>query len=163
MADRSIIATPAIERLIIGRALGEIYNGVTDQSESAPMVAELAASPTGNHVHRLPAGPDITFPFLGYARRGIPVSDGFLGGPVSWVESEYEIKAVDRNTSKQRIDRPSALLLWLLDGFTWVTEGLMVECSLASELLIDLPPADDGTIYVHAGGLYRFFVSRLGD
>jgi hypothetical protein len=157
----SIQAVPAIERVSVGRLGGTMYADPTDQAEAAPLVSELASLATGNRVHRMPAGPDVMFPFLGYVRRGVPVSDGFLGGPVDWVESEYEIKAVDRDTSKQRIERPAAIILWLLDGFTWPVDGVLVECRLDTELLIDLPPADDGTIYVHAGGIYRFFVSRL--
>lgn len=165
------LATSAAKQFVVGRLRGTYSEGVLD----AQRVAELVAGPTGGRVHSIPFPDHIPLPAIGITRYGAGSTATPLGAgqPSVAATIRLQIKAVCEGYDESPIEAAAAILNQLLDGHTALVDltkpqgggtygTFHVECSRESELLTDLPPEEDGTVYQHLGGIYTFFVTRVG-
>lgn len=124
----------------------------------------ISQTPVGTRVHKSPVPDSLTYPFLTFFKRNAR-SLGPIGSNVPAVAEilTYEIKGVDVGYSTHRIEDAASLLDVALDGhsFTVEVDGTLYHVSVnrVSELQVELPPEDDGTVFQHIGGIYDFFVT----
>lgn len=123
----------------------------------------IGETDVGTRVHKSPVPDTITYPFLTFFRRNAQ-SLGPVGSNLPAVAEilTYEVKGVDVGYSTHRIEDAASLLDIALDGRSYTVEvdGTLYHVSVnrVSELQVELPPEDDGTVFQHLGGIYDFFV-----
>ncbi len=137
-----------------------IYQQAIDPASGLP------DSSVGTRIHKAPVPDDYPFPFITFLRRGAnDMAPLGRGQQVTASTLTYEVKAVDQGYDTDRIDEPAGLLDGVLDGQTKtinVDGGWYdITCRRVSELEVELPPEDDGTVYQHKGGIYEFQVCRV--
>lgn len=130
-------------------------------------VIGIPATAVGNRVHKSPVPDDFTHPFLTYFKRGaIDVGPIGRGLPTTASTLTYEVKAVDEGYDTSRIDEAAGLMDAALDGTNHTVEvdgnWYDISVSRSSELEVELPPEENGTVYQHLGGIYDFYVARIG-
>lgn len=164
------LATSAAKQFVVGRVRGVYQDDVND----ATRVATLLAGPTGGRIHGSPMPDDVPLPALTFARYGSSDSLAPLGRnqPSVYTTVRLQVKAICEGYDESPIEEAAAILNQLLDGHTATVDltkpgggsygTFYVECSRESELLTDLPPEDDGSVYQHLGGVYSFGVTRVG-
>lgn len=124
-------------------------------------------TPVGNRIHKSPVPPDYETPYMTFLRRGAqdtgPVGRGM---PVVTSILTYEVKGVDIGFDTTAIEEAADIMDFLLDGTSEAVfvDGNWYDISVTrtSELQVELPPEEDGTVYQHLGGIYDFYVSRIG-
>lgn len=165
------LGTSAAKQFVVSRVRGSLSFGPEDDAR----VAALITGPTGGRVHGWPIPTDlvplpaITFGRYGSIDRPTPLGHGI---PNVLTTVRLQVKAVCEGYDESPIEEAAAIVNQLLDGAQALIDltksgggsygTFYVECSRESELLTDLPPDDDGTVYQHLGGIYAFNVSRVG-
>lgn len=163
------LGTIAARTFIVGRLRGTLAETVDEQA----LAAQLLAGPTGGRVHTLPfPDPDeFPLPAIGISRYGSNAVDTAPLGrnqPAVTSNIRFQVRAIVEGFDDTPIQGAADIMNQLLDGQTGLVDlagygTFNVECTRESELLTDLPPEDDGTVYQHLGGIYAFFVSRIAD
>lgn len=118
-----------------------------------------------NRIHKSPVPDSYPYPFLTFFKRGArdigPIGSNL---PTDASVLTYEVKGVDIGMSTARIEEAATIMDILLDGRSYAVEvgGSLYHVTInrTSELQVELPPEDDGTIFQHVGGIYEFFVTR---
>lgn len=164
MSQGVTIGTTAARQFLVGRLNGTLSDGVNDDS----LVARLTASAVAGRVHGYPLPDELPLPAIVFSRYG----GGDLAAPLGKGQGAaattvlMQVKAICEGYDETPIVEPSALIDELLSGAVGVVDTgygtFYVEVSRSSELLTDLPPEDDGTVYQQLGGVYSFYVSRAG-
>jgi hypothetical protein len=165
------IATSAAKQFIVGRIRGTISDGPEDDA----LVARLVTLATGTRIHTIPLPDSVPLPAFGMSRYGGGNDAGPIGQNLPTVATtiRMQVKAICEGYDESPIEEPAAILDELLNGRVatidvrsaddLVSYGTFyVECSRESELLQDLPEEPDGSVFQHIGGIYAFYVSRVG-
>lgn len=164
------IGTVAAQQFIVQRLRGDVSDGPDDDV----LAAELLAGPTGGRVHKIPIPNEYTFPVIGFERYGAGTDTAPIGRgmPTVLTTIRQQIKALCVGYDQSPIEAAADLIDRLLNAKANIIdiskpEGgsygtYHVECSRESELLTELPPDSDGTVYQQLGGIYAFTVSRVG-
>lgn len=170
MSKGASLATSAAKTFVVGKVRGTISDGPADEA----LVARLLTLPTATRIHSWPLPDSVPYPAFVIQRYGARDDTQPLGrnAPVVATTVRLQIKAVCEGYDESPIEEPAGILNELIDGKTAIVDvvngsgGLYgtfyVECSRESELLVDLEPEPDGTPYQHQGGIYSFYVSRVG-
>jgi hypothetical protein len=167
---RSMLGSAAAQTFIVGRIRGTLSDGPQDDE----LTAMLDGSATGRRIHQMPFPDDWPLPSFGFARYG-GGDVGPVGGPVAAQNLLYQVGAIIAGFDDTPILGPANVMNTLLDGRSAIVDvsvevspgntvngTFSVECVRESEFLTDLPPEEDGSVYQRQGGVYAFFVSRLG-
>lgn len=164
------IGTVAAQQFIVQRLRGDLSDGPTDDA----LAAELLAGPTGGRVHKIPIPNEYRYPVIGFERYGAGNDSAPIGTGMPSVMTlvRQQVRAICDGYDQSPIEGAADLLDRLLNGKANVVdvtkpEGgsygtFYVECYRESELLTELPPDNDGTVYQQLGGIYAFTVSRVG-
>lgn len=137
-----------------------IYQIGTDPAKGVP------ATSVGDRVHKSPVPDDYGYPFLTYYRRGAQ-DIGPIGrnAPSTVSMLTYEVKAVDIGFSSENIEETAQIMDAELDGLSTsiFVEDHWYDISVrrTSELQVELPPEEDGTVFQQLGGIYEFYVARV--
>ena len=161
----SLVGSRAVETFIFGRLTGLL----SQTPDDIALVRMLRQTPAEGRLHKWPVPDDYPLPHGTFYREGGDGDLGPIGGPAVASNHRYQVKYVCEGFSTDPIDDAAAIANDLLDGAS-ATIGIethrglttfYVECIRLSELLLDLPPEEDGGVFQHVGGIYGFFVSRV--
>jgi hypothetical protein len=160
------LGTSAAKQFVVGYLRGTLSDGPDDEE----LVERLIAGPTGGRVHGMPFPDDFEIPAIGFNRYGAVDSTAPIGRgmPTSAATIRLQIRAVCEGYDETPIEEAASILNQLLDGRANTVDlgstlgAYYVECSRESELVIDLPPEEDETVYQQLGGVYSFYVTRTG-
>jgi hypothetical protein len=164
------LGTSAAKQFVVGKLRGA-YSETPDDSEA---VAELLTGPTEGRVHASPVPDTYPLPFVTFVRYGGGDDPSPIGRnqPTVATTVRLQVKAICEGYDDSPIEAAAAMINRLLDGSSALVDltkqgggsygTFYVECNRESELLTDLPPEDDGTVYQQLGGVYAFFVTRAG-
>lgn len=159
------LGTSAVKEFIVGKVRGTYSEGSDDDA----LVARIMASSTGGRIHGSPVPDEYEYPFTTFARYGGSDNATPLGRdrPTTATTVVMQVKTVCEGYDETPIEETAACVDELLNGRTGIVDlgnygTFQVECSRESELLLDLPPDDDGTVYQQIGGIYEFLVTRVG-
>lgn len=170
MALGNDLATSAAKEFVFGRLRGTYSDGLADDA----LAAELLAGPTGGRIHSYPIPDDIALPVVAMMRYGSRDDPSPLGRNVPSVATtvRLQVKAICEGYSESPIESAASIVNQLLDGRSAIVDvsrpdggsygTYSVEATRESDLLTDLPPETDGTPYQQLGGVYNFFVVRVG-
>jgi hypothetical protein len=166
MSNGVTIGTTAARQFLVGKLRGTLSDGPTDDA----LVAALTASEVGGRIHGYPLPDELPLPAIVFSRYGGGDLSAPLGragtGRTAATTILMQVKAICEGYDETPIIEPSSIIDQLLDARSGVVDtGLgtfYVEVTRESELLTDLPPEEDGTIYQQLGGVYSFYVSRVG-
>lgn len=159
------LATTAVRTYIAGKLDGTLSDGPDDDT----LVAALLVGPTGGRFHPMPLPQEMALPAISYSRYGAGTDVSPLGRDIPTVATtiRMQVKALCEGYDEEPIEQAADAINQLLDGrsATFDVSGygtFYVESRRESELLTDLPPDDDGTVYQQLGGIYAFYVVRVG-